>query len=195
MAEDPGQRFNYNSGASLLLSGILQKATGMQAHVYAEKRLFDPLGIPVYGWYRNLTNPNHWSHTGGGLNIRARDLAKIGYLYVNRGMWNGKQLIPADWVEQTAIPRVRVDGPLWYGYQWWLLPLPGSAADSASAGAIVHGRGWGGQYVFAIRSLDLVVVFTSGSFEDQRQSRLPIALLQNDILPLVRPAGASGSNH
>jgi len=191
MAEEPGGRFNYNSGASLLLSGILQKATGMQAHLYAARRIFDPLGIPVYGWYRNVTHGSHWSHTGGGLNLRARDLAKIGYLYVNRGKWNGKQIVPAAWVEETAVPRVRVDGPLWYGYQWWLLPLPGTAGDSASAGGIVHGRGWGGQYVFAIRSLDLVVVFTSGTFEDQRQSRLPIALLQNEIIPLVRPLAAS----
>jgi len=195
MAEEPGGRFNYNSGSSLLLSGILQKATGMQAHVYAEKRLFDPLGIPVYGWYRNFVNPNHWSHTGGGLNIRARDLAKLGYLYVSGGTWNGKQIVPASWVEESGRPRVRVDGPLWYGYQWWLLPMPGGAADSASVGAIVHGRGWGGQYVFAIRSLDLVVVFTSGTFEDQRRSRLPIALLQNEILPLVRPGIAPAPAH
>jgi CubicO group peptidase (beta-lactamase class C family) len=185
MIEEPGTRFNYASGSSLLLGGIIQHATGMQAHVYAEKKLFDPLGIPVYGWYRNMTHPAHWSHTGGGLNLRSRDLAKIGQLYVSRGVWKGQQIVPAAWVEESAKPRVQVSDRLWYGYQWWLLPTDSTTTGS---GDVVHGRGWGGQYVFAVPKLDLVVVFNSVNFEDDRLSRRPIALVLDEIIPSIRGA-------
>jgi CubicO group peptidase (beta-lactamase class C family) len=189
MVERPGTRFNYNSGSSLLLAGILQNATGMQAHLYAEKRLFDPLGIPVYGWYRNLTHPTHWSHTGGGLNLRPRDLAKLGYLYVSGGKWGGKQIVPAEWIEASAKPRVQVNDSLWYGYQWWLLPLPPERGGTGRPGDVVHGRGWGGQFVFAVPRLDLVVVFTSGSFNDEREARRTIPLVLDQIPAALAPAG------
>ena len=194
MAEDPGGRFNYNSGSSLLLSGILQKATGMQAHIYAEKKLFDPLGIPVYGWYRNTTHPMHWSHTGGGLNLRPRDLAKIGYLYVSKGVWNGKQLVPAAWVEESVKPQVQVDSTLWYGYQWWLQQLPGADATQAARNDVIEGRGWGGQYVVAVPRLDLVIVATSGSFEDERVARRALRMALMDVIPTVKSNVGAGAS-
>lgn len=194
MVEEPGGRFNYNSGSSLLLSGILQKATGVQAHVYAEKKLFDPLGIPVYGWYRNLTHPMHWSHTGGGLNLRSRDLAKIGYLYVNRGVWNGKQLIPAAWIEESVRPHVQVDSSLWYGYQWWLQRLPGADTTQSARNDVIQGRGWGGQYVLAVPRLDLVVVTTSGSFEDEREARRALTMALVHVIPAVKSHAGAGAS-
>jgi CubicO group peptidase (beta-lactamase class C family) len=186
MVKDPGGPFNYNSGSSLLLSGILQNTTGMQAHVYAEKKLFDPLGIPVYGWYRNLVHPKHWSHTGGGVNLRARDMAKIGFLYVNRGQWQGKQVLPAAWVEQSVKPRVQVDSTLWYGYQWWLQPLTVTGEATGSPGDVIEGRGWGGQYIVAVPSRDLVVAVNSGSYEDQKVERLALAMALRHVVPLAK---------
>jgi len=194
MAGEPGGRFNYNSGSSLLLAGILQKATGMQAHVYAEKRLFDPLGIPVYGWYRNLTHPAHWSHTGGGLNLRSRDLAKIGYLYVSRGVWKGKQIVPAVWIDESVEPRVQVDSTLWYGYQWWLQRFPGDDGPDAARNGVIQGRGWGGQYLLAVPRLDLVVAVTSGSFEDEREARRALAMAMREVIPTVTSGRGASAN-
>lgn len=192
MIEEPGSHFNYSSGSALLLSGVLQKATGMQAHIFAEKRLFDPLGIPVYGWYRNLTHPSHWSHTGGGVNLRSRDLAKIGFLYANKGAWKGKQVLPASWVEESVKPRVQVDSSLWYGYQWWLQRLPGTTGQPVPDNEVIEGRGWGGQFLVVVPRLNLVVVTTSGSFEDEKEARLALRMAIEQIVPAVKQ-GASGA--
>jgi len=194
MVKDPGGPFNYNSGSSLLLSGILQNTTGMQAHVYAEKRLFDPLGIPVYGWYRNLAHPKHWSHTGGGVNLRPRDLAKIGFLYVNRGVWQGKQVVPATWIAQSVEPRVQVDSTLWYGYQWWLQPLAREGGERGAPNDVIEGRGWGGQYIVAVPSRNLLVAVTSGSFHDVKVERLALAMALNHVVPLAKGGAAARDN-
>lgn len=184
VARDPGERFVYSSGSSLLLSGILQNATGVQAHHYAERRLFDPLGIPLYAWYHNLQDPKHWAHTGGGLLIRSRDLAKIGVLIVDRGSWAGRQVVPAAWIDALSQPLLHIGDDLDYGYQWYTRPLR-RGEPSAPRNGIVHGWGWGGQFVFAMPSLDMVVVFTSGNFESRELERAPIELLYSDILPAV----------
>ena len=185
MVEEPGARFNYSSGSALLISGILQHATGMHVSVYAEQRLFDPLSIPVYGWYRNMTHPQHWTHTGGGLGLRSRDLAKIGYLLVSGGRWNGKQVVPAAWIEESTRPHVQADTALWYGYQWWLQSLPNSVGSAGAHNEVIEGRGWGGQYVVAVPRLDLVVAVTSGSFEDETEARRALTMVLQHVLPAV----------
>ncbi|HEY5176517.1 MAG TPA: serine hydrolase [Terriglobales bacterium] len=186
MVEEPGARFNYSTGSALLLSGILQHATGMHVSVYAEQRLFDPLSIPVYGWYRNMTHPQRWTHTGGGLGLRSRDLAKIGYLLVSGGRWNGKQVVPAAWIEESTRPHVQADTALWYGYQWWLQSLPNSVGSAGAHNEVIEGRGYGGQYVVAVPRLDLVVAVTSGSFEDETEARRALTMVLQHVLPAVK---------
>lgn len=184
---DPGQRFRYSSGSSLLLSGILQNATGMQAHAYAERYLFDPLGIPVYAWYHHQRHPKRWTHTGGGLMIRSRDLAKLGMLVVDRGQWAGEQIVPAEWIEAISEAHLPIGEDLDYGYQWYTRPLQRGRPEVPRNG-IVHGWGWGGQFVFAVPSLDMVVVFTSGNFDNKDLERAPIRLLYDDVLQAVTEA-------
>jgi CubicO group peptidase (beta-lactamase class C family) len=184
VAMDPGTRFRYSSGSSLLLSGILQNATGEQVHDYVERHLFDRLGIPVYAWYHNLEHPKRWSHTGGGLLMRSRDLLKLGMLIVDRGTWHGEQIVPASWIDALSTPYLRISDAMDYGYQWYLRPLePGAAPRNA----VVHGWGWGGQFVFAVPELDLVVVFTSGNFANKDLERTPIQLLYDYVIAAVRP--------
>jgi len=98
MAAEPGTRFVCNSGATILLSYILQKATGMPADEYAGRRLFDPLGIRC-SWKRT---PKGLADTEGGLYLEPRDLAKFGYLYLKEGMWAGKRIFPASWVKDST---------------------------------------------------------------------------------------------
>lgn len=188
VVREPGERFVYSSGAALLLSGILQNTTGMQAHAFAERYLFDPLGIPVYAWYHHLTHPKHWTHTGGGLLIRSRDLAKIGQLVADRGVWQGQQIVPAAWIDSLSHPFMHIGDDLDYGYQWYTRPLERGDPD-APRNDIVHGWGWGGQFVFVVPSLDMVVVFTSGNFDNKELERAPIELMYSDILPAVADGG------
>jgi len=150
---DPGQRWAYNSGASHLMSAILYQATGRPAAEYAEQVLFGPLGIRDYYW---KTDPQGFSDTEGGLYLTSEDLARIGWLYLQDGVWEGRRLLPEGWVEAATarhVEDVAPDNPTWnygYGYQWWRLDTSGLA--------VWAGLGFGGQYLVVIPERGLVGV-------------------------------------
>ncbi len=123
MADAPGTRFNYNSGNSQLLSAILTKQTGMPLADYAARHLFAPLGIANVDWLRDPQG----IHTGGfGLYLTTRDMAKLGYLYLRGGQWNGQQIVPREWVNRVfhaSIPMEISTQTDWrYGDGWWTVP-------------------------------------------------------------------------
>src|SRR6266852_9167184 len=118
MAQEPGKVFNYSSGVSELLAFIFQKEAGQDIEKYGEKYLFTPLGMDHY-WKRS---PMGVVDTEGGLFLRTTDLAKIGYLYLHDGMWNGQQIVSKDWVKQSLAPFIDAEDGFKYGYKWWLLP-------------------------------------------------------------------------
>jgi len=156
MDSDPGERFNYNSGGSHLMSAILREATGQTAEVYAEEHLFGPLGIDSYHWKRE---PAGLPDTEGGLYLEAEDLARFGQLYLNDGLWNGKRILPAGWVEASVtryVDDVAPDNPNWnagYGYQWWRLDRDGVE--------VWAGLGYGGQYLLVLPEQRIVGVANS----------------------------------
>jgi CubicO group peptidase (beta-lactamase class C family) len=154
MAEEPGRVFVYNSGATQLLSYLLKKTTGKEADDYAAEHLFGPLGIERYYWKRT---PKGLADTEGGLYLTARDLAKIGYLYLKDGVWEGRRILPEGWVKATmapsADPRIASAPDRRYGYQWWLLPHSGSAFAYAALG-------YGGQRLIVVPEHELIAVFT-----------------------------------
>ncbi|CAG0969707.1 partial 6-aminohexanoate-dimer hydrolase, partial [Anaerolineae bacterium] len=153
MAHVPGEVFCYNSGVSHLLSALLQRATGVSTLAYAQGRLFKPLEISDLAW---RVDPQGVNIGGWGLSLTTRDMAKLGYLYLRQGLWDGAQLVPVDWVELSTTWQATGTWPVegWgYGYQWWLIPdLPYKVFEA---------RGLLGQHVMVIPDLNLVVVFTS----------------------------------
>ncbi len=153
MAREPGTEFRYNSGATQLLSHIFTTATGKDIEEYARQHLFAPLGIVQHFWKRS---PTGLIDTEGGLYLRSHDLAKIGYLYLNNGVWEGKALVEPEWVKASVTPG-STDRPngVKYGYKWWLIPYGKEDARLAWAA-----QGFGGQRVIVFRDYDLVVVFT-----------------------------------
>jgi len=151
MSHEPGQHFNYNSGASQLLSYIFRKATGKDIEEYAAQYLFSPLGIANYFWKRT---PTGLADTEGGLYLSATDLAKIYYLYLREGNWNGKQLITQEWVKASVSSSVSLGSGIKYGYKWWLYEY-GNPVKYAWAGS-----GFGGQWPIIISGYDIVAVFT-----------------------------------
>lgn len=155
MAADPGTRFVYNSGATLLLSQLLKQGTGKQADEYAQQHLFGPLGITDTYWKKTPTGIND---TEGGLYLTARDLAKLGYLYLHDGVWDGTRLLPEGWVAKATSPlvdtRPGAARSRKYGYQWWVLP---TADDASSAYAAI---GFGGQRLIVVPDRDLIAVVT-----------------------------------
>ena len=128
MVNEPGTVFNYSSGTSELLAYIFEKETGQDIEKYGEKYLFTPLGMKHY-WKRS---PMGLVDTEGGLFLSATDLAKIGYLYLHDGMWDGKQVVSKEWVQQSLTPFVDAEEGMKYGFKWWLLPRtdgPGFGVD------------------------------------------------------------------
>ncbi len=164
MLHEPGAFFSYSSGASLLLSAVLQKATGMTVERYAAKNLFEPLGIRKFHWART---PDGYSDTEGGLYLAPRDLAKLGLLYLRDGVWEGKRILPEGWVDASFRPAVadtgrRVGGdpaaPTWaYGYQWWLRLLRTGTHSSY----LPFANGFGGQTLILAPEHDLVAVLNA----------------------------------
>jgi CubicO group peptidase (beta-lactamase class C family) len=168
MAGQPGARFVYNSGATQLLSYILKKATGREAHQFAAERLFTPLGIKTHFW---KTTPLGLADTEGGLYLTPRDLAKIGYLYLNDGIWEKRRLLPEGWVAASVAPAVTISetSPRRYGYKWWLLP-------NGSGGYAWLANGYGGQYLIVVPEQRLIAVFTGWNIYDRPALNPQLAL-------------------
>jgi len=153
MASEPGTEFVYCSGCSHVLSGILYQVAGQDVREFADKNLLGPLGITDYGWDVDRQG----IHLGGwGMQLKPRDMAKLGYLYLHEGNWEGQQLVPREWIRQAVQSRVEVDAGTAYGYQWWVFPdFPGTEKGAYSA------LGHAGQTIFVIPELDLLVVTTA----------------------------------
>jgi CubicO group peptidase (beta-lactamase class C family) len=180
MADAPGTRFVYNSGATELLAQVIRKATGMEADEYAAEHLFGPLGITNTYWKRT---PKGLSDTEGGLYLTARDLAKIGYLYLHDGVWDGRRLLPEGWVQSSTSPLVdtRPGQPRSrkYGYKWWVLPYEDGARHAYAA------LGYGGQRLIVVPEHQLIAVFTGWNVYEHAEFAPYDAL--DRVLAAVKP--------
>jgi CubicO group peptidase (beta-lactamase class C family) len=158
MVDVPGETFNYDNGASHLLSAIVNRTTGIPTQSYADTRLFQPLGISDYEWG---LDPQGVASGPVGLNITPRDMAKFGFLYLNNGTWDGEQIVPSTWVSASTQVQAPETGPPVhhnYGFQWWI----DTSLDAYGA------YGYAGQYIWVQPKNDLIVVFTSSGpyYED-----------------------------
>ena len=180
MDADPGTKWVYNSGGSMLLSGIIKTATGKFIDEYAREHLFQPLGIKDFYWKRT---PTGHPDTEGGLYLAAEDLAKIGYLYLHGGVWNGRRILPAGFVERATTRHVTgVGGQFDYGYQWWLTRR--GDAD------VWMGRGFGGQLLIVIPSRSVVAVVNAWNIFGTPARNISTPLL--DALVSLKARSTSG---
>jgi len=182
MRENPGSRWDYNSGVSVLLGKIVGLATGRRVDAWTEEKLFRPLGIKDYYW---KTTPMGEVDTEGGLYLSAQDLARIGYLYLRGGVWNGERVVSEAWIRASTspvVPDIRPDNDRpdsGYGYQWWVPDHDGSRARVYSA------NGYGGQYLFVVPEYDLVAVFNGWNIHGGApRSYGPV--LQTRIIPAIQ---------
>ncbi len=173
---EPGDKFNYNTPAVHLLSAVLTRATGLTEQQYADQHLFGPLGITKYEWPKD---PQGLSFGGNSLSLRTRDLARFGSLYLHEGSWHGHQLVPVNWVNLSTQVHTPGGYPenLPYGFLWWVEP---DAVPPAYFAA-----GFGGQFIYIIPSLDLLVVITSNTDSPHMENR---QLIPDYVLPAVLPA-------
>jgi CubicO group peptidase (beta-lactamase class C family) len=181
MSDTPGQKFNYNSGLTILLGEMVRINSGMYIDEFTGKFLFAPLGISDYSWDRF---PDGTVQTDGGLHLRPRDMAKIGYMMLKNGQWRGKQIVSKEWIDAST--QIHINGVgSGYGYQWWR----GKTFIDNQTIEIPYASGHGGQKIFIIPQLDLVAVFTSKVFNPTGHSG-PERMLIKYILPAMIPTGA-----
>jgi CubicO group peptidase (beta-lactamase class C family) len=178
MVASPGSKFEYCNGLSYLLSAIIQNATKMKALDFAAKYLFEPIGIRDVSW---ATNPQGVNMGYGEMQLKPHDMARFGWLYLNKGRWGDRQIVPSSWVEVST--RRHIDATLFdsYGYQWWV----------DSAGYFVA-LGYKGQRIFVIPKKDMVVVFTGNLTGPE--TLIPKKLLDSYIITASRSQKALPQN-
>jgi CubicO group peptidase (beta-lactamase class C family) len=170
MAEVPGTRFEYCNGASFLLSAILQEQTGMNTLSFAKKNLFAPLGISDVSW---PSNPQGITVGYSDLHMRPHDMAKIGYLYLNDGLWDGKRIISSQWIKASTRKHIAATQLPGYGYQWWIVS-PG----------IYTAIGLKGRFIIVAPEKNMLAVFTSSLGPEDIYS--PLGLFSSYIIPAVK---------
>ncbi|HJZ58035.1 MAG TPA: serine hydrolase, partial [Gemmataceae bacterium] len=172
----PGTHFLYNTSATYMLSGAVHKATGQTVLDYLRPRLFDPLGIEKPTWE---ASPQGITAGGYGLSIRTEDIAKFGQLYLQKGKWNGKQLVPEAWVEAATARQTsngsnpKSDWDQGYGYQFWRCRHGAYRGDGAF-----------GQFCVVLPEQDAVIAITAGV----RDMQAVLNLVWDNLLPGLRPA-------
>lgn len=181
MASDPGTTFAYNTAGTIAIGKALENATGERLGRFANTYLFLPMQITDARWW----SPYSLANGGSGLFLRTRDLAKFGQLYLAGGVWQGQQLISAEWLADSVLRRVDLSADLTfsegYGYQWWLdeLPYKGQLLETWVT------SGYGGQYLFVIPALELVVAFTGHNYENVDGIRNLYTMMRSHILAAI----------
>lgn len=157
LAQTPGTVFNYNGGLTAIIADLLVRFTGMSLPAFAQENLFTPLGISHWEWRRDYRGrPVAFA----GLRLTPRDMAAIGRLVLARGQWDGRQIVPAAWVDESTRAHVETGDGLSYGYFWWL----GRAEAMGQEHDYIAGFGNGGQRLFIVPGLDLTVAITAGNY-------------------------------
>jgi CubicO group peptidase (beta-lactamase class C family) len=182
IARPPGAAYVYNGGLTALLAAILGRTSGRPVDELAKEMLFDPLGIQDIEWIRYADGtPNSVS----GLRMRPRDLAKIGQAVLARGTWNGSRIVSEAWVDEATSPHVNGESLFFYGFHWWL----GRSLVRRREIKWVSGVGYGGQRLFIVPELELVVVVMAGLYDNPVLQSIPgEVILRRYALSAALPA-------
>jgi CubicO group peptidase (beta-lactamase class C family) len=179
---EPGKRWIYGAAATTLIGRLITKGTGQSLPDFARATLFDPLGIGATAWTNGL---NGEPSASSGLRMTPRDLARIGQLILDQGRWDGRQVVPADWLERSFRRYFVVDNIRRYGYFWYLGDFERGTPPSSQTIHWVGAFGYGGQRLFVLTELDIVVAITSGMYADRDQGIPSIRLMREAIVPGV----------
>lgn len=160
LANEPGTNFYYNGGGTNLIGKIIQEKSKLRLDDFAQKYLFDPLGIKQNKWV--YINPG-FVYASGDLRLRPRDMAKLGLLALNKGVWNDSQIISSEWIDEIKTKHVWMNDTDGYGYQWWLKKYKFGSSEINTYFA----SGWGGQLIIVVPEVNSVIVLTAGNYIDK----------------------------
>jgi CubicO group peptidase (beta-lactamase class C family) len=174
----PGTTFNYSGGDTAVLGTTLSKLFG-ELPPYAREKLFERLDFGLSEWVYSPEGRD--PAFASGLRLRPRDTAKLGQIMLTDGVWNGRQVLPKGWSAESIKPRINGPGVYFYGYQWWL----GRSLHQGREHTWFAGFGEGGQRLFVVPSLELVVMINAGDYGGPRQGVIPAAILNDLVIPAV----------
>jgi CubicO group peptidase (beta-lactamase class C family) len=178
---EPGKRWVYNSGATALLGRLIARAMGKSLHEYAREVLFDPLGIGPTDWYADKDGE---LIAASGIRMTPRDLARIGELTLRGGIWNGRSVVPAEWIARSTSPLMQIEEERRYGYQWYNLDFTfGTPTIPLSSQRLWNAAGNGGQRLTVFPGLDLVVVTTAGNYNIKDNNLPPLRVITDAVMP------------
>ncbi len=177
MIREPGYEFNFNSGNGVLMAPLMEEITGMELEQYATEKLFNPLGITEWTWEKV---PQNMVNASWGLHLKPMDLAKIGYLFLQEGKWGDQQIFKEDWLATSSRPRASVTGYYNYNYFWWSFTNNANAVFRLEENDVFFSWGDGGQFLFIIPHLDMVVVTTANNTPEDET--LAVVMLRDYIL-------------
>lgn len=164
MIREPGDEFNYNSGNSILLAPTIEALSGMEVENFVHQYMFEPLGITEWSWDKI---PGGQINTAWGLHLRPIDMAKIGYLSLKNGLWNGNEIFDTQWAGRSTRSRIGASILYNYGYLWWQFSNYHHVARGINLNDIYFAWGDEGQFIFVIPHLDMVVVTTAGNKKEE----------------------------
>jgi CubicO group peptidase (beta-lactamase class C family) len=176
LATAPGQAYDYCGGAPTLLQGVIQKTSGKALDLIAREALFAPLAITDVEWTRF---PSGDVRGYGGLRLRTRDLAKIGQLVLDRGVWQGRPIIRPEWIAASTAPQINGEGIFFYGHLWWL----GRFLVDRREIRWIAGIGNGGQRLYIVPRLELVVAVNAGAYSAPQV--VGEMVLKRHVLPAI----------
>jgi CubicO group peptidase (beta-lactamase class C family) len=178
MLLEPGSQFGYNTGLTHLLSASIAKSTGMSTKEFADLHLLGPLDITNYEWARA---PEGVYVGGTNFSLTPRDMAKLGQLYLNKGRWEGQQLVPQAWVEESIRTQTPIDGIRDYGYLFWTSKVKDREGKELQS---FEASGYGGQHIRVIPDLQLIVVATSNHLSPKRSD--VNQLIEQFVIPAIQ---------
>ncbi|HVY17914.1 MAG TPA: serine hydrolase domain-containing protein [Rhodopila sp.] len=182
VVDPPGAHWTYCGGATALLARIVAKGSGQALHAFARENLFDPLGIGPSEW---ATAPDGEPIAASGARMSVRDLARLGAMMLHDGKVGERPVVPADWIARCVAPRVGADETRRYGYQWFVLDIAFGKPKGWAPGRLERmwaAQGEGGQRLFVIPALQLVVAMTAGNYGQADQWMPPTRVLRDVVL-------------
>lgn len=168
----PGESWTYSGGATALLGYLIAKGSGLSLEEFAKAKLFGPLGITDTTWIKGFDGRES---AASGLRMRPRDLARIGQVVLDKGVYDGRRIVPGEWLHISSSLHARIEPGFDYGYQWYLGRLPSGEATIVAAGN-------GGQRTMIAPTLELVAVVTAGNYNRPGRHMMPVTLLRDYVV-------------
>jgi CubicO group peptidase (beta-lactamase class C family) len=176
MACKPFSQFNYNSGCPIIVAGVIEKATKMRLDEFTKKYLFTPLGINNFEWIKDGTG---LCHAGGGLHLKPADMLKIGIMVLNKGKWNGKQIVGEAWLKKCTTGYLPTAFDISsYGYFWWVRSIKLKNDKNITQ---ISAEGAGGQKLYIFPDYNLIIAITERNYYIPQVGPM---FIKESILPL-----------